>query len=202
MKDLPKGWTWTRLKDIGKINSGGTPSTKEPKYFEGDIPWITPADLSDFTGQYIARGRRYITQSGLSNSSAKLLPTGTVLFSSRAPIGYVAIAKKPMATNQGFKNITPSDKVTSEYLYYYLKSAKQLAEKSASGTTFLEISGKKFGDLPIPLTSVETQKNIVIKLYELFSELDKAVASLKKAQEQLKVYRQAALKAAFEGRLV
>src|SRR5690606_35514368 len=111
-------------------------------YDGGTIPWITPADLSGYTEKYIERGRRNITEKGLNGSSARLMPEGTVLFSSRAPIGYVAIARNPVSTNQGFKSFVPHDGVDPEYLYYYLKRAKELALKLASGTTFPEISGK------------------------------------------------------------
>ncbi len=101
---LPKEWRWVTLEDIGIIYSGGTPSTKEPEFWEGDISWITPADLSNYTEIYISRGKRNISKLGLDYSSATLLPKDTILFSSRAPIGYVAIAKNELATNQGFKN--------------------------------------------------------------------------------------------------
>lgn len=129
------------------------------------------------------------------------MPSGSVHFSSRAPIGYVAISSQPLATNQGFKSVVPPDGVFNEYIYYYLKGSKQLAEKHASGTTFLELSGKAFGDLPFPLPPSNEQRRIVAKIEELFSELDKGVESLKTAREQLKVYRQAVLKHAFEGKL-
>lgn len=106
-----------------------------------------------------------------------------------------------MATNQGFKSIVPSSGVFNEYVYYYLKGSKQLAEKRASGTTFLELSGKAFGALPFPLPPTNEQHRIVAKIEALFSELDKGIESLKTAREQLKVYRQVVLKHAFEGKL-
>jgi restriction endonuclease S subunit len=129
------------------------------------------------------------------------MPKGSVLFSSRAPIGYVVIAAKEMSTNQGFKSIIPNEKIISEYLYYFLKASKQKAEKVASGTTFKEISLKSFAELEIPLPSTSEQANIVSKIEELFSELDKGIEELKTAQQQLKVYRQVVLKWAFEGKL-
>ena len=194
-------WQTKNLGDICKIIGGGTPSTKMEEYFEGDIAWLTPADLTDYKKKYISKGRRNLTEAGLNNSSAKLLPKGSVLFSSRAPIGYVAISEKPLATNQGFRSLIPNDKLNSEYLYYFLKSAKNEAEKLASGTTFKEISGKNLGKLKIPVPPPPTQNRIVEKIEELFSELDNGVENLKKAQKQLKTYRQAVLKDAFEGKL-
>jgi type I restriction enzyme, S subunit len=198
---LPKGWELKKLGDIGQIISGGTPSTKNPEYWEGDISWISPADLSNYDDKYITKGRKSITDLGLKYSSARLMPKGSVLFSSRAPIGYVVIAATEMATNQGFKSIIPNNNISSEYLYHYLKSAKNLAEKYSSGTTFKEISLKSFSILPIPLPPLPEQEKIVAKIEELFSELDKGKEQLLTALQQLKVYRQGVLKYAFEGKL-
>ncbi|MCK4677764.1 MAG: restriction endonuclease subunit S [Bacteroidales bacterium] len=199
--NIPSHWENAKLGEIGEIASGGTPSTKIIEYFEGDIAWITPADLTKYNKKYIFRGKKNISISGLQKSSAKLLPIGSVLFSSRAPIGYVVIAANEISTNQGFKNLIPSKRVFNEYIYYYLKSAKRLAESLASGTTFKEISAKNFAKIPIPLPPLPEQHRIVAKIEKLFSELDNGIASLKKAKEQLKVYRQSVLKWAFEGRL-
>lgn len=197
---MKKNWRLVQLKDVGKIVSGGTPSTSNSSYWSDEISWITPADLSGYEKKFISRGRKSISRGGLENSSAKLLPKGSVLFSSRAPIGYVAIASGELATNQGFKNIIPSKEVNTDFLYYYLKASKQLAEKSASGTTFKEISGKKFGELPFPLPPLHDQHAIVSKIEELLSELDKGKQQLELALQQLKIYRQAVLKWAFEGK--
>jgi len=183
---LPTNWLKTTLNEIGEIVSGGTPSTKDPENFGGNISWLTPADLSDFHEKYISHGKRNLSEKGLRNSSAKLMPAGTILFTSRAPIGYVAIARNEISTNQGFKNLIPSSYVFNEYIYYYLKASKKLAENYASGTTFLEISAKSFAKLPIPLPPLNEQKRIVAKIEELFSKLDAGVESLKKAEAQLR----------------
>lgn len=189
------------MKDVGEIVSGGTPSTKEPSYWDGDIAWISPADLSGYAEKYIVRGRKSISEAGLKNSSARLMKKGAVLFSSRAPIGYVAISANEVCTNQGFKSIVPNESVTSDYLYYYLKASKAKAEDAANGTTFKEISLKNFSALPIPLPPLAEQAQIVAKIEALFSELDAGKQEAEKALQQLKVYRQAVLKWAFEGRL-
>ncbi|MCP9236549.1 restriction endonuclease subunit S [Lewinella sp. JB7] len=186
-----------KLKDVGKIVSGGTPKTKIPEYWNGNISWITPADLSGYSEIYIKRGKKSITKTGLDASSAKLMPKGSVLFSSRAPIGYVVVASEEVATNQGFKSVVPDQNLVSEYLYYYLKSIKPLAESRASGTTFKEISKKVFAELPIPIPPLPEQRAIVAKLERLFAELDRSVAELETAREKLKVYRQSVLKEAF-----
>lgn len=194
-------WKWVRLCDIGQIVGGGTPSTSVPSFWNDEIAWITPADLSGYSEKYISKGRKSISSAGLINSGAKLLPKGSIVFSSRAPIGYVALASNPLATNQGFKSIVPSELVLPEFVYYYLKSAKWLAEEQASGTTFLEISARKFGELPFPLAPLTDQHRIVAKLDTLFADLERAVAHLQAARERLKTYRQSVLKWAFEGRL-
>jgi type I restriction enzyme S subunit len=200
-KNLPQGWVECELKDIGDIVAGGTPSTTNQDNFNGNIAWLTPADLSKYNGKFITRGQRNITDKGLKDSSAKLLPAGSILFSSRAPIGYVVIASNPISTNQGFKNLVPSKFIFNEYVYYYLKASKQLAEKYASGTTFKEISGANFGKLPIPLPPLPEQTRIVEKIEELFSNIDAGVEKLEQAKLQIKQYRQSVLKSAFEGKL-
>jgi type I restriction enzyme S subunit len=199
--DIPEGWEWVKIADLGNVVSGGTPSTKTPAYWGGAVNWISPADLTGYQEKYISSGGKSITEEGLKNSSAHLMPKGTVLFSSRAPVGYVAIASSELATNQGFKSIVPGSGLDSEFLYYYLKASKGLAESRASGTTFKELSGKAFSNLPIVVAPANEQRRIVAKIEELFSELDKGVESLKTARAQLKTYRQSLLKAAFEGRL-
>jgi len=198
---LPEGWVWTTLGEIGIVVSGGTPSTNEPQFWKGDIPWITPADLSNHKDKYIAKGIRNITQEGLDYSSAKLLPKGSILFTSRAPIGYVVISKNEITTNQGFKNIIPTKSLYSDYVYYYLKSVKNLAEKMASGTTFLELSATKFSQIPIPFSPLSEQYKIVAKIEELFSELEHAEETLLKSLKKLKIYKKTLLRNAFEGRL-
>lgn len=198
---LPEGWEVVTLRDVGSIVSGGTPSTANPAFWEGNIPWITPADLSGYNCKTLAVGRKSISEAGLKNSSARLIPKGSVLFSSRAPIGYVVIAGAELCTNQGFKSIVPNTKIESAFLYYFLKGSKQAAEDVASGTTFKEISLKSFAALPIPLPPIAEQHRIVSKIEELFSELEKGKEQILLAQQQLKTYRQAVLKWAFEGRL-
>ena len=198
---VPGSWVWTSLSELGDIVAGGTPSTKEPAYWADEINWISPADLTGYSAKTIPRGAKSISTAGLTNSSAKVMPAGSVHFSSRAPIGYVVISSEPLATNQGFKSLVPAPGIFNQYVYYYLIASRGYAHKRASGTTFLEISGKAFGRLPIPLAPTATQHRIVEKIEELFSDLDQGVESLKTARAQLNVYRQAVLKHAFEGKL-
>lgn len=199
--NIPSTWVWTTLDQIGIISSGGTPSTNQPKFWGGNIGWITPSDMSNFNGKYISKGKRSITQDGLDYSTAKLIPEKSILFSSRAPIGYVVIAKNPLATNQGFKNLIPTPSLNSDYVYYYLKSIKQLAESMASGTTFLELSASKFAQLPLPLPPLDEQLRISSKIDELFSELEIAELTILKVKRQIEIYRHSLLKNAFNGNL-
>ena len=187
-----------RLSQIGQIVSGATPKTSNTEYFGGDIAWITPSDLSGYTRMYISSGARMLTQSGYDSCSTQLMPEGTVLFSSRAPIGYVAIASNPLCTNQGFKSIIPdSSKLTSEFLYYQLKYLRKEIQDMGSGTTFKEISAKAFGQVEIVVPPITEQERIDARIEELFSQLDKGVETLQKTKQQLAVYRQAVLKSVF-----
>lgn len=166
-KELLEDWVECKIKDVGKIYSGGTPKTSVPEYWGDDVSWISPADLSKYKRKYIAKGRKSITEAGLIESSAKLIPAGSVLFSSRAPIGYVVIAKDDLCTNQGFKSIHLFGEIFNEFVYYYLKASKQIAEKNASGTTFLEISKNSFSG-NVNISAVPKYLNYFMKP---FSEL-------------------------------
>jgi type I restriction enzyme S subunit len=202
LPDLPEDWVWTRLGDIGDVAAGGTPSTDYPENFDGNIPWITPSDLSGFTGKFISKGRRNLSEEGLNSSSAVLLPKGTVLFSSRAPIGYVVIATNPVSTNQGFKNLTCCEGIFNEYVFYYLKSSKRLAESYGSGTTFKEVSASKFARIPIPLAPLPEQQRIVEEIESRLSETDETEKIVEQSIRLSERLRQSILKTAFEGRLV
>lgn len=199
---LPAGWYWATMGDIAEVIGGGTPRTTDRANFEGgDVPWITPADLSGYTEKFISRGARFITRRGLESSSARLLPAGTVLFTSRAPIGYVAIARNPVATNQGFKSFVLKDGVLPDYVYWWLKGSKQRAEALASGTTFLELSGTNAKKLPIPIAPVEEQHRIVAEIEKHLSRLDEAVATLQRVKANLARQLAAVLNAAVFGHL-
>lgn len=198
----PKHWVWCSIGTVCEIVSGGTPKTSLQENFNnGDIPWITPADLSGYKDVFIAKGKRNITAEGMNSSGARLMPAGTVLFSSRAPIGYVAIAANPLTSNQGFKSFIPSAGIAPKYLYYFLIYAKPYALKLASGTTFQEISGKSAEKIPLTFPALNEQVHIVSKIEELLSDLDTAVAGLERIKSNLKRYRASVLQAAVEGRL-
>lgn len=205
MSELPKGWTFAEIGDVAKIVSGGTPKASVSENFcepvQGGHAWLTPADLSGYKKKFIKYGRRNITEQGLKSSSAKLMPEGSVVFSSRAPIGYVAIAENEISTNQGFKSFVFDTKVHPNFAYYYLKSIRDLAESWGTGTTFKELSGAKIKKLPFIYPELDEQKRIADKLDSVLAKVEAAQARLDKIPTILKRFRQSVLAAATSGEL-
>ena len=166
-------WIECTLEDIGEIVGGATPSTKREDYYGGDIPWITPKDLSSFKGRYISNGERNITEEGLASCSAQMMPPNTVLFTSRAPIGYVAIAAQSVCTNQGFKSIVVKENADPLFVYYLLKYNKDAIEAMGSGTTFKEVSGKTMRSVKVRVPSdVDYQKRIAALLNSIDTKIE------------------------------
>lgn len=163
-------WIECKISDIGTVVGGATPSTKKTEYYEGgNIAWITPKDLATFSGRYIQRGERNITEIGLKSCSTQLLPQNTVLFSSRAPIGYVAIASNEVCTNQGFKSVIPNEVTDPLFLFYLLKYNKDRIEGMGSGTTFKEVSGNTMKNIVV---NVPADKEIQTKIASLLGAID------------------------------
>ncbi|WP_304127825.1 restriction endonuclease subunit S [Mogibacterium diversum] len=163
-------WIECKISDIGTVIGGATPSTKKPENYEnGTISWITPKDLSTFTRRYIQRGERNITEIGLKSCSTQLLPKHAVLFSSRAPIGYVAIAANEVCTNQGFKSVVPNENIDPLFLYYLLKYNKDKIEGMGSGTTFKEVSGNTMKNIVV---SVPTAKKVQERISSILGSID------------------------------
>jgi type I restriction enzyme S subunit len=169
--DTESRFTIKSLADVAEIVGGGTPRASRVENFStfDGHPWITPSDMTGFDGKFISRGRRFLTDEGLASCSARYIPSGSVLCSSRAPIGYVAIAAVPVTTNQGFRSLIPGPEVTSDYLYYVLQAIKPIAERAASGTTFAEISGRRLGELPIAVPTLARQNDITSWLDQLYA---------------------------------
>lgn len=154
-------WKNCALSDLGEVVGGATPSTKVELYYNGDIPWITPRDLSNYNDRFISRGERSITIEGLNSWSARLVPKNTVLFTSRAPIGYVAIAQNDMCTNQGFKSVIPNSNTDYLFLYYLLVYMRSYIENMGSGTTFKEVSASTMKQVQVSVPQdIEEQKAI------------------------------------------
>lgn len=200
--EVPENWVWVRLGGITQVIGGGTPSTSKKEYYDGGtISWLSPVDLSNYNDIYISRGNKMITLEGLNNSSAKLLPKDTVCLTSRAPIGYVAIAENELSTNQGFKSFLPSPTYLARFLYWYLKGNKELLESKASGTTFLELSASKAATIEFPLPLLSEQQRIVERIEELFAKLDEAKERLQEVADSFAVRKAAILHKAFTGEL-
>mgnify|MGYP002234899445 FL=1 len=142
-------WQFSTISDLGTVVGGSTPSKTKPEYYTNNgIAWITPKDLSINKSKFISHGENDITELGLKNSSATVMPKGTVLFSSRAPIGYIAIASNEVTTNQGFKSVIPYSEIGTAFVYFFLKHSLPVIESAASGSTFKEISGSAMKNIP------------------------------------------------------
>ena len=178
-------WKECAISDIGIVVGGATPSTKKPENYEGGtIPWITPKDLSTFSGRYICCGERNITEAGLKSCSAQMIPSHSVLFSSRAPIGYIAIAQNAVCTNQGFKSVVPKEGTDYLFLYYLLKYNKDKIEHMGSGTTFKEVSGSTMKNIRVNVPiDVEDQRKIASVLDRIDSKIEQN-ANINKNLEQ------------------
>ena len=150
-------WTTGTISDLGTVVGGSTPSKAKPEYYtESGIAWITPKDLSINKSKFVSHGENDITELGLRNSSASIMPEGTVLFSSRAPIGYIAIAAGEVTTNQGFKSVVPKPEIGTPFVYFFLKNTLPVIEGMASGSTFKEVSGSTMKNVPAVIPDAET----------------------------------------------
>ena len=182
-------WIERKISDIGTVVGGATPSTKKPENYEnGKIAWITPKDLSTFTGRYIERGERNITEVGLRSCSTQLLPKNAVLFSSRAPIGYVAIAANEVCTNQGFKSVVPNENTDPLFLFYLLKYNKDKIEGMGSGTTFKEVSGSTMKNIVV---NVPADKGVQEKIASILGSIDNKIEENEQINKNLEQQAQA-----------
>ncbi|MFE6074951.1 restriction endonuclease subunit S [Paenibacillus sp. NPDC057886] len=174
-KMIPIDWSITNITTLGEIVAGGTPPTENKSYFSSNgIPWITPKDLSINKNMYISRGLLDISDEGYKNSSAKIMPEGTVLMSSRAPIGYLCIANNSITTNQGFKSIVPKTGISSEFIYYTLQSIMSKIERISSGSTFKEVSKEMMSKLKVVLP----EKSILSKYNNNIIPISKKIKNL------------------------
>jgi type I restriction enzyme S subunit len=200
---LPNGWLWARARDFARVVGGGTPknASDETNFDVDGTPWITPADLSGYSASHISRGARSLSAKGLSNCSAKRLPAGSLLISSRAPVGYCVVASNELATNQGFKSLIFKAPMCPEFFRYYVIYNRRYFVENASGTTFKELSGEAMSELLFPIAPLSEQRRIVARLDELFTEIDDGEVSLARARDDLDIWRRAMLKAAVTGEL-
>lgn len=165
-------WKKLKIEDCAEVIGGGTPSTKKKEYWDGDISWITPKDLSNYNNRYISKGSRNISEKGLKYSSARLLPKNSVLLTTRAPIGYLAISKKELATNQGFKSLIMKNGNFPEFFYYLLKNNISKLLQYASGTTFMELNATNLKSIEFYIPEVKEQKRIASILSALDDKIE------------------------------
>lgn len=197
---LPDSWVWVKLGDIGKITSGGTPTSNEKSYYGGYIIWITPADMSkQQSSPWFSNSSKKITNLGLQKSSAQLIEGNSVVYSSRAPIGYVNIVKDKFTTSQGCKSVTPI-KNSLMYIYYVLIERTEDIKYRASGTTFKEISALEFGKTLVPLPPLEEQQEIV-RVLDGVLENENKVKELLELEERIEILEKSILHKAFKGEL-
>ena len=184
-------WKEYKIEQFADVVGGGTPSTKEPNYYNGNIPWITPKDLTNFSQRHISRGERSITIDGLNNSSARLIPKNSILLTSRAPIGYLAIAANEICTNQGFKSLVINPEIADyNFIYYLIKGNIEEIKAQGSGTTFAEVSGTVVRNLKFRLPPLPTQTAIA----KILSSLDDKIELNNQINKELEALAQALFK--------
>lgn len=197
---IPKGWNCGLIENIATVIGGATPSKKNESYFiNGNIPWVTPKDLSDNKNIYISKGTTNITKEAYKSTSVKFMPRNTVLFSSRAPIGYIAIAKNELTTNQGFKSLVPNNDIgmTANYIYCFLKSIKKSIENRASGSTFKEISGSELKKIEVIIPA----KGILQKYYKFTENIFWEIENIESENERLEKLRDTLLPKLMSGEI-
>ena len=201
---IPASWRWARAGELAAVVGGGTPRTGDPDNFtsvrEGAIAWLTPADLAGHERTYVTHGARHLTPKGLRASAARLLPVGSVVLSSRAPIGRCAIAAAPLCTSQGFRSfVLRTPEVLPEYLHLYLRAATRYAHSLASGSTFKELSGSKAAAMWVPVAPIAEQARIVARVGAARARCARAQALLDGAPALLARLRHAILDAGLRG---
>lgn len=193
---IPEDWEIKYLSDFGKIQSGGTPSTTMAEYWGGNIAWCTPSDITSTPTKYINVTERTITEAGLNNSAATVMPAGSILLCTRATIGELKINSIPMATNQGFKNITVNNSGNAEFLYYLLQTKKSRMLDLAIGSTFLEISKTALSKIPLQIPMRDEQN----KIADALSDMDNLVVVLEKQIAKKKAIKQGTMQELLTGK--
>ena len=187
--EIPQSWELRRIKTNFEIFAGATPKSGEASFWDGDIPWITPADYTT-EGVYVSSGHKNITQDGLNSCATSLIPNGSIIFSKRAPVGLVAINSNPLCTNQGCLSCVPKKTINAKYYYYVMSICSEQFELFASGTTFKEISTDAFANFKLPYPDYETQVKIVSFLDDKCAEIDTLIEAKEKNSALLKEWRQ------------
>lgn len=188
-------WKCYKVSEFAEVIGGGTPKTSVAEYWNGDIPWITPKDLSSHKARYIAKGERNISQEGLKNSGAQTVPPNTVLLTSRAPVGYLAIAKNELTTNQGFRSLVVRKGFSPEFVYYLLINNIDYLKQHASGSTFQELSGGTLKNLEFQIPDYAAQ----LEIARILGDLDAKIELNQQMNKTLEAMAQAVFKEWFVG---
>ncbi|MDP2852672.1 MAG: restriction endonuclease subunit S [Smithellaceae bacterium] len=197
---MKAGWQRMTIGDVCDVVNGGTPKTGVSAYWDGPYQWITPAEMGKRSSPYIGRTERTITDEGLQNSSARLLPSHSVILSSRAPIGHLVINTEPMATNQGCKGLIPGGRIDSKFLFYYLTSIVAQLNDLGTGATFKELSGGKMKEVAVPVPPLPEQQRIVGILDEVFDGIATAKANAEKNLQNARALFESHLQSVFTQR--
>ena len=197
---MKKGWQTKTLAEVCEIVNGGTPKTGISEYWDGSHLWITPAEMGKRLSPYVSDTERKITDIGLRDSSARMLPPNSVILSSRAPIGHLVINTEPMATNQGCKGLVPCNQLQHKFLYYYLSSIVDLLNSLGTGATFKELSGGKLKEVTIPVPQLLEQQQIVGILEKAFAGIAAAKANAEKNLQNARALFESHLQSVFTQR--
>ena len=197
---MKKGWETKTIGDVCDVMNGGTPKTGVPEYWDGNHRWITPAEMGKRLSPYVSDTERKITDLGLRDSSARMLPPNSVILSSRAPIGHLVINTEPMGTNQGCKGLIPRSQIEHKFLYYYLSSIVDLLNSLGTGATFKELSGGKLKEVTVPVPPLAEQQRIVGLLDEAFEGLATAKANAEKNLQNARALFESHLQSVFTQR--
>lgn len=189
LESTPAHWNRVKMQEVGRIVSGGTPSRDAPSLWGGGIPWVTPGELTSLTTKEIHETAKTISAAGLSGSGANLLPSQSLLITSRATLGARAVNSVPMATNQGFKSLVPFNKQMIDFLYHLVDKIKPEMVRRASGTTFLEISGSEFADIDLSMPPTDE----AVRIAEILDTLDAAIRGTEAVVAKLKAMKQGLL---------
>jgi len=191
-------WEVKKLGEIADIRSGGTPSTGEPRFWDGNIPWCTPTDITALSGhKYLGETARLITQLGLKASSAEMIPAQSVVMTSRATIGECAINAVPVSTNQGFKNFIPFATTNVDFLYYLLGTQKQGFISLCGGSTFLEIGKTQLVAYQVRLPATKAEQTAIASV---LTEMDGELAALEQRREKTRALKQAMMQELLTGK--
>ena len=189
-------WGKTEIGEIARIVSGGTPDTQNASYWNGGVPWCVPTDITNNSGKYLQGTARTITELGLSNSGASLLPAGALLLCSRATVGEVSIALTPICTNQGFKSLVCHDGTLNEFVYYLILTLRRRLIERSSGSTFLEISKNAIGSIEVRLPALEEQREIA----SVLSDMDLEIKALEERRDKVRALKEGMMQQLLTGR--